>query len=347
MPPVLGLGAFLKNTVCAVDGDKAVLSGDVGNLDTVEAIQGFEATVAAFMDALSAPPVAVAHDLHPDFHSTRFAREMGVEAVAVQHHHAHVAAVMAERGIESPVLGLALDGFGLGPGNEAWGGELLRVDAAGYERLGHLRRLKQPGGDAAARQPWRMGAAALHALGRDEAIAGRYASINGAGIIARLLAGNVNAPETSSCGRLFDAACGLLDVKLMAAFEGEAPMALERMVRTPQVMEGGWRIGDDGELDCLALLDALANLDDTAVGADLFHGTLAAALVDWAAWAGEKEGISDVVLCGGCFLNAVLSARVVDGIAERGLRPLLPKDVTPGDGAVSLGQAYAVAVARG
>lgn len=346
LPPTLGLGAFLKNTVCAIDGRAALLSRDVGNLDTVEAIRGFEATVGELLERLPGRPRAVAHDLHPDFHSTRYAYGLGVETVAVQHHHAHVAAVMAEHGIESPVLGLALDGFGLGPGNESWGGELLRVDRQGYARLGRLYRLKQPGGDAAARQPWRMGAAALHALGRDGEIATRFAAMPGAGVIARLLSGSVNAPETSSCGRLFDAACGLLGVRLVAAFEGEAPMELERMAAAPRVLDGGWRVDGDGVLDCRPLLDALAGMD-AVDGANAFHGTLAAALVDWAARAARSTGIATVALCGGCFLNKVLTARVFDGLRSKDLNPLLPMNVTPGDGAVSLGQAWATAVARG
>ena len=186
------------------------------------------------------------------------------------------------------MLGLALVGFGLGPGSQSWGGELLRVDPGGYDRLGHLAPLSQPGGDVAAREPWRMGAAALHALGRGDEIATRFADRRGAPVIAQMLARGLNAPPTSSAGRLFDAACGLLGVKPVASFEGEAPMALEAMVDRPAVDPEGWALAD-GVLDMRPLLDRLLGMEPEA-GADLFHGTLAAALAAWVGWG--PEGLS-------------------------------------------------------
>ena len=344
VPPVLAVGAFLKNTVCLARDGEALVSVDVGNLDTVDAVNGFEATVAALLDRAGDGPVAVAHDLHPDFYSTRYARGLGRETVAVQHHHAHVAAVMAEHAHAGPVLGLALDGFGLGTGNQSWGGELLHVDGSGYRRLGHLRHLEQPGGDAAARQPWRMGAAALHALGRGHEITGRYADQDGAAVIARMLEGGVNCPPTSSCGRLFDAACGLLGIMPVARFEGEAPMLLESMASAPAVASGAWRL-EQGVLDMRPLLDRLCDME-AGKGADLFHGTLTAALGAWAAWAAEETGVRDVVLSGGCMLNKVLLGGLGAALRERNLRPLTALRLTPGDGAVSLGQAWAAALAR-
>ena len=344
VPTVLGVGPFLKNTVCLLNGDEALLSADAGNLDSVEAIEQFEENVGSLLAVADTDPLLVAHDLHPDFFSTRFARGLGFETLAVQHHHAHIAAVMAEHGHEGPVLGLALDGFGLGPENQSWGGELLLVDAAGYRRVGHLALLKQPGADAAARQPWRMGAAALHSLGRGDEIAGRYQDMNGAGVIARMLAGDVNCPATSSCGRLFDAACGLLGVKLLAQFEGEAPMALEGMVTRPRVAPDGWHM-DGGVLHLTGLLEQLCDLP-AEEGADLFHGTLVAAMAEWVAWAAEETGVRDVAMGGGCFFNKVLLGGLMDTLGDRGLHPLPPLRVTPGDGAVSLGQAWAAALAK-
>jgi len=348
VPTVLALGAFLKNTICLAHGSEALVSPDVGNLETIDAVRAFDETATRLLEIAGGLPAALAHDLHPDFHSTRwaeaFAAGMGVDAVAVQHHHAHVASVMAEHGIDGPTLGLALDGFGLGPGNEAWGGELLLVGADGYRRLGHLATLAQPGGDRAAREPWRMGAAALFALGRGDEIAARWAGIGGADVITRMLRQNVNCPRTSSCGRLFDAACGLLGVKPIATFEGEAPMELERMAGHPTTDPSGWRLRD-GVLDLLPLLDRLPGMT-AEEGAGLFHGTLAAALTQWALAAAEATGVRRVALAGGCFFNAVLTASVVDGLRERGLEPLQPIRLKPGDTAISLGQAWAVAMAR-
>jgi len=344
IPDVLAVGAFLKNTVCAATGGKAYVSRDIGNLDTVEAVERFERTVGDMMARTGLSPVAVAHDLHPDFHSSRFAQEMGVEAIAVQHHHAHVAALMVEHGLEMPVLGVSLDGFGLGPENQSWGGELLWVDGPRYERLGHLATLRQPGGDAAARQPWRMGAAALHALGRTDEIATRFAEMNGAAVIAQMLERGVNCPSTSSAGRLFDAACGLLGVYLVAEFEGQAPMQLESMVANPQIQPDGWRLSD-GILDMAPLLDTLVGMEPEA-GADLFHGTLVAALTDWVMDAAGRTGISDVAFCGGCFLNAVLREGLADALERKGLTPRIARAITPGDEAISLGQAWAAGLLK-
>jgi hydrogenase maturation protein HypF len=346
--PVLAVGAFLKNTLCLMRGREALVSRDLGNLETVDAVHAFETCARQLLSMAGDLPAALAHDMHPDFHSTRwaqtFAARMGVEAVPVQHHHAHVAAVLVEHGIAEPTLGLALDGFGLGPDNQSWGGELLYVDGDGYRRLGHLATLPQPGGDRAAREPWRMGAAALFVLGRDDEIAQRYAAMRGADVIVRMLRQNINCPPTSSCGRLFDAACGLLGIMPVATFEGEAPMALERLATRPRVDPRRWRIAD-GVLDLAPLLDRLTELEP-ADGANLFHGTLAAAIADWVGQAADATGIRRVALSGGCFLNRVLTEALTVTFEQRGIEPLRPVRLKPGDSAVSVGQAWAVAMAR-
>jgi hydrogenase maturation protein HypF len=349
MPAILGTGAFLKNTLCLSQGGEAWLTRDVGNLETVDSVRAFDALAADLIARAGGALAAVAHDWHPDFHSSRYAEalaaEAGIQRLPIQHHHAHVAAVMAEHGVEEPVLGLALDGFGLGADGEAWGGELLAVDGEGFGRLGHLAPLRQPGGDKAARQPWRMAAAVLHGLGRGREIVGRFAGIEGAGVIVQMLDRGVNCPATTSCGRLFDAACGLLGVKLIAQFEGEAPMALEALTTAPVIDAGGWRL-DDGVLDFSPVLDRLSAMEG-AEGANLFHGTLAAGMTAWAGWAAEVTGVRTVVLSGGCFLNKVLTAGLVEGLRGSGLSPLLPQRLTPGDPAISLGQVWAAAMAKG
>ncbi len=343
--PVLAVGAFLKNTVTLAAGETAVVSDPVGNLDTSEAILAFESTVDSLLEAAGTAPAIVAHDRHPDFPSTRFAQAFaaarGIAAVPVQHHHAHIAAIQAEHGLSGPILGLALDGFGLGDDGGAWGGELLYVDDAGYRRLGHLRPLPQPGGDAAARQPWRMAAAALHVLGRNAEIPRRFADQPGAAVVAQMLARGVNAASTTSAGRLFDAACGLVGLIPVATFEGEAPMALERLATAPRVDPEGWRLGSDGILDLTPLL---ATLIDRAPedGANLFHGTLAAALVAWVEQAVAATGVRRIALGGGCFFNAVLGGAVSAELSGRGLEVVQPVDLGPGDPAISLGQAWAV-----
>ena len=335
-PPVLGLGVFLKNSVTLLaDGEAHV--EEVGNLDTRAALERFEAVVSGFLETGVA---AIAHDLHPDFASTRRAQATGLPCLPIQHHHAHVAAVMAEHGLAGPVLGLALDGYGMGWGGESWGGELLRVGRNGFERLGHLRPLALPGGDRAAREPWRMAAAALHALGRADEVPARFPDIPAARLIGQVLAKGDRF--TTSGGRLFDAACGLLGIKPVAAFEGEAPMALEALATAPAVLGDGWRT-EDGILDVLPLLDRLSHLK-AEDGANLFHGTLIAALADWAERAAKSLGLDTILFSGGCFLNKVLRDGLKASLEARGLKVLLPIRLSPGDMAVSLGQAWAAAL---
>ena len=342
-PPILAVGGHLKNTICVTRGDQAFLSQHIGDLDTPKGLLFFEETVAHLLSILEVEPELVAHDLHPDFHATRFAQTMGKETVSVQHHHAHGAAVMAERGLEEPVLALCLDGFGLGGDGGAWGGELLRIDPQGYERLGHLSPLKQPGGDLAAREPWRMGAAALHAMGKGDEIDRKYNQFNESRLIAKIMDKELNSPETSSCGRLFDAACGLLGVKPKASFEGQAPMLVEGMVTDPKVVDEGWEI-EAGVLSLMPTLAALVDCQERE-GANLFHGTLVAALADWVVRASSETGIKTVVLSGGCFLNAVLVEGVLSALRESGVAAVIPRQAPPNDGGLSLGQAWVAAMA--
>ncbi len=346
VPPVLAVGAFLKNTICVTRDATAYVSVVHGDLGTPQAIADFETSVDAILDHLGVMPVRVAHDLHPDFHSTRFAQSLDLPQIPVQHHHAHAAAIAAEHGVTGPVLGLSLDGFGLGPGNQSWGGELLACRGADYDRLGHLARLAQPGGDVAAREPWRMAAAFLHRRGLGAQIATRWPDLAASRHLAALLDRGTNCPATSSAGRLFDAACGLLNIHPISQFEGQAPMALEALVRTPRILAGGWILGDDGVLDFSPLLDHLAGMRDASQGADWFHGTLAAGLAQWCAWAADRTGIATVALGGGCFFNKVLVAGLVPALAEKGLTGLCARLVSPGDPGLSLGQAWAAALTK-
>lgn len=346
VPPVMGLGPFLKATATALQGRCAWMSDVLGDLGTPEAVAAHREAVALLRRKLGGAPVLVAHDLHPDFASTRLAQSLGFPTLGVQHHHAHIAAVAAEHGHVAPLLGLALDGFGLGPGGESWGGELLVVEGVACRRIGHLAELPQPGGDAAAREPWRMASAALYRLGRGKEIAERFAAQAQAGMLLRVLERGINSQETSSAGRLFDAACALLGICPVARFEGEAPMTLEAMVRTPRAMPGGWTVSGDGALGFLPLLDALSRMD-AAEGADVFHGTLIAGLADLAAWGARATGLHTVGLSGGCFLNRILSDGLETALRDRGLTPLRHAALSPGDPCVSFGQAWIAAQTAG
>jgi hydrogenase maturation protein HypF len=340
VPPVLALGGVLKATACATRGNEAVLSQHVGTLDNAATLRFLDEAVRHLLHLLDTAPVLVAHDLHPDFPARRLAERLGVPTLAVQHHHAHAAAVLAEHGVTEPALAVVLDGFGFGSDGGAWGGELLRLDGLAFRRLGHLRPLPLPGGDTAARQPWRMGAAALHALGRADEIVARFGAQ--AAPVARLLASG-RVASTTSCGRLFDAAAALLGVLHASTYEGEGAMRLEAIASAPRGPADLWRLRG-GVLDLLPLLDALrTKAADT--GAGLFQATLAAGITAWVVAAAGQEGLDTVALGGGCFVNRALAEGVAGGLRSAGLRPLLPAQAPAGDGGLSLGQAWIAALA--
>jgi len=367
-PPVLAVGAYLKNTACLTRGAEAFLSQHIGDLDNAASCEALEHAVAHLQTVLELQPQAIAHDLHPDFFSTRLAlrlaAELGVPAIGVQHHHGHIAAVCAEHRIDGSVLGLALDGVGHGEDDAlctgtVWGGELLRVDAAGCTRLGHLRPLPLPGGDRAAREPWRVAAAALHLLGRGDEIALRFATQAAAPTVADMLLRNVRAPLTTSAGRWFDAAAGLLGLREVMAYEGQAAMLLEAAARRHGAAASDpalYRI-DGPMLDLLPLLAHLAGrraaspaatvIDerDAERGAALFHATFAAALADWVRQAVERSGVRTVALGGGVFLNAIVSQQLAQQLGACGITVLQARQAPVNDGGLALGQAW-VAVQR-
>jgi hydrogenase maturation protein HypF len=345
-PPILACGGRYKNTVCLTRGDQAYVSQHVGDLDNAATCRALDETVHHLMAVLEVVPERVACDLHPDFYSSRFAAgfaaEHGLPVTAVQHHHAHLAAVMAESGLTAPAIGLALDGVGFGSDGALWGGELLRAEQRGFRRLGHLRHLPLPGGDRAAREPWRMGAAALFTLGLGTEITERF-PYPGAPALGEMLAKGVQCPLTSSAGRLFDAAAGLLGIKPVMRFEGQAAMLLEGLAEhygSVAAASEGYALHPDGSLDLLPLLRRLADERDPERGAALFHATLAAALADWTVRAAEAERLRDVLLAGGCFLNHVLTEALCARLADAGLRVHTAARLPPNDGGLSLGQAW-------
>lgn len=345
-PSVLATGGWLKNTVCVTRGDEAFVSQHIGDLDCAGTRHMLDETVDYLCGILDVEPEAVAHDLHPDFYSTqfaeRYAEERGLPRFAVQHHHAHIAAVAAEHCFEGAVLGLALDGVGLGDDGTAWGGELMRMEGVECERLGHLAAMLMPGGDRAAREPWRMAAAALHGMRRGDEIADRFRMQAGASMVRDMLRRNLNCTATSSAGRLFDAAAGLLGVSTVQGYEGQAAMLLEGLAAgCGQVapLERGYVLDAQGVLSFTPLLAELADCDDTAMGAALFHATLAEGFSTWVLSAAERHDLKCVALGGGCFLNAVLSRILREKLFQQGLRVLEATHLPPNDGAISFGQA--------
>jgi hydrogenase maturation protein HypF len=353
-PSVLAVGGYLKNTFCLTRGREAFVSQHIGDLDNAATCGAFDEAVARLTDLLQIRPERVVHDLHPDFYSSRFAVDYAARhklpALAVQHHHAHIAALAAEHRLTRPLLGLALDGVGLGSDGEAWGGELLLVEGAGFTRLGRLRPLQLPGGDRAAREPWRMAAAALHLAGRDGEIARRFARQRSAEAVARLLAAGARVPRTSSCGRWFDAAAGLLGVREIAAYEGQAAMLLEGLAEEwgeAAALPAGYSLAADGELDLTPLIAWVADSRQAAFASAVFHATLADALAQWLQQAAQENGVREVALGGGCFLNRVLSRQLRARLQACRLAVFEARQVPPNDGGLSLGQAWIGMLTRG
>lgn len=360
LPTVLACGAWLKNAACLLAEDgRPVWSPPHGDLSDPAACAALEASVHRLLAAHGQPVAAVAHDLHPDFFSTRLAlrlaAELGVPAIGVQHHHAHIAAVLAEHNVDSPVIGLALDGVGLGTDGAAWGGELLWVDGASWQRLGHLTPLALPGGDRAAREPWRMAASALHALGRNPDITPRFAPVVGHSLAAgvqQMLARGLNCPPTSSAGRWFDAAAGALGLCVRQTEEAEAAIALEQaahraLLRQPDLPPlAGAAIDSQNRLDLRGLVPHLLAAQATGSATEVdaaaagFHLALANALAEWAHRAARQHGCATVCLGGGCFFNRILCERVTARLQSAGLAVLRPQAHSCGDAGLALGQAW-------
>jgi len=341
--PVLAVGGHLKNSVALALGDRVFLSAHVGDLDSPEACAAHREAAASLCRLYQADPRIVAHDLHPDYRSTRMAGERGCATVAVQHHHAHALACMAENGVGPPCLAVTWDGAGYGTDQTVWGGEFLRITPGGFARALRFLPFPLPGGDAAALDPKRAALGMLHALVGDGAFE-RDIGVPGeeARLLRQALAKRVNCPLTSSAGRIFDAVAVLVGVARENGFEGQAAMALE-FVADPDVAEPYDFAIEAGIVDWRPLLRGV--LDDidggtTAAAASArFHASLAAIIVAGARMVGEET----VLLTGGCFQNARLLSDADAALRRAGFRVCTHRQVPPNDGGLALGQAMATA----
>jgi hydrogenase maturation protein HypF len=342
-PPVLAVGGHERNTVCLARGGQAVLSQHVGDLEHPESDAFFREAIGHLRQLLGAAPEVVAHDLHPDYRSTRWARACGLPAIGVQHHHAHVAACLAEHGRSERVTGIAFDGTGLGDDGTLWGGEILDADLGGAVRRGHLRPLALAGGEAAIRQPWRMGVAAL--LDAHESLACLpHVPAAERDQVAALLATDL-PPRACGAGRWFDAVAALLGVAHDASYDGQAAAQLEALAT-----------GDDGdpfelairevepfEIDLRPTIRELVHKLKRGAAASLlaarFHATLAVAIRA----ACHRVGHPTVVLTGGCFQNRRLVEQTAAQLERDGFEVLVHRRVPPNDGGLALGQAAVAA----
>jgi hydrogenase maturation protein HypF len=361
LAPVLAVGGHLKNVFCMTRGQDAYPSQHIGDLEDEGVLAYFERQVSHLESLLEVRPEAIACDLHPDYLSTRWAEEraeaLGVPLIRIQHHYAHGAAVLAEHGIEEPALVIAADGTGLGTDGTVWGCELLRIDGAEWERVGHLRPIRLAGGDVAARETWRPCLAWLEAalgeLSRDDLPEHLHHHLLSWPVIQGAMRMGINSPVATSAGRLFDAVACLLDVAQENAYEGQAPMRLEALAAdTDYPMD--WDLGQEKDAVVLdptpalrAMLEGLSGGVDAATLAGAFHGSFAEALVRGASQMCRDQGLHHVGLTGGTFQNARLLRQVVAGIRREGLTPLWPRESPPGDGGLALGQAVAASLALG
>ena len=376
LPCVLAFGAHLKNTVALSRGRGIFTSQHIGDLDSPQSRAAHAAAARDLPRLLGAVPVAVACDMHPDYASTQLARESSLPRVEVQHHHAHVAACMAENELEGEVLGVSWDGTGFGLDATVWGGEFLLATAGSFRRVATLHPFRLPGGDAAVREPRRAAIGLLHAALGDDAFALHDAPcLDGfapaqTDLLRQQLARGLNAPVTTSAGRLFDAVASLAGLRQVTAFEGQSAMALEfaaggraappeqayridlRETRAPTA-HNVWdprATPPDGdadtpliELDWRPLLDALLADVRAGAGSDAisarFHAALAGAIVAVA----HKCAVPRVVLSGGCFQNRLLLETAVERLAADGFTPFRHQRIPPNDGGIAPGQAFVAA----
>ena len=349
-PPILALGAHQKNTIALLNRGQAIVSQHLGDLHSLQGAQLLDRTVKDLLAFFDARPERLACDLHPDYASTQLAERLSeqwrVPLARVQHHHAHVAAVMAELGLPGPVLGLAWDGSGLGPDHTIWGGEALRVEDGGFARVGHLRTFPLPGGDRAVKESRRSAAGLLWELQGATGPVDALFTAAELPLLRAMLARGLNTPRTSSLGRLFDAVSALAGIRTARGFEGQAAMELEfaaAVADDPEAypwrfQEGQCLVADPAPL-IEALLGDLRRRVAPEVVALRFHRALAELALAWA----RHGGLADVVLCGGCFQNALLSRLVRERLLGEGFRVHAPVLFPPNDGAVSLGQAWVAA----
>jgi hydrogenase maturation protein HypF len=355
--PVLACGAQMKNTFCVGTGETAHLGPHVGDLETLATYEHYQAAITRMLRLLRVRPEIVAHDLHPGYLSTAWARAGAAAAtIAVQHHHAHVASAMGEHGLPGPVLGVAYDGTGYGSDGTAWGGELLLADLARFERLATFRPIPLAGGDAAIRQPWRVALALL-----EDAFAGdppldalplfTRIPAHEVAVVRRMLRARLNAPLAHGVGRYFYALGALLLARPVSRYDGQVAMAWNLAAApgrerpypfTVDFAAAPWTV-DLRPLTRAAVDDALASVPVAIVSAR-FHDTLAAATAELVRAAARRHGRLPVVLTGGCFQNPRLAEGVLAALAGD-FAVHLHGEVPPGDGGIALGQAL-VADAR-
>ncbi|MCL1905423.1 MAG: carbamoyltransferase HypF [Clostridiales bacterium] len=349
---ILAVGSQEKNTFCLTRGPEAILSQHIGDLDDVATYAQYRREIEHFCDMFKVRPEAVACDLHPDYLSTRYARQSGLPLLKVQHHHAHLASVLAEYGLNGPALGFIFDGSGYGPDGNLWGGEILYGDTAGFTRRAHLAYLPLPGGEKAIREPWRQALSALYAAGGEELAANsRWGWPAGWEITLRVLKQEVNAPLSSGMGRLFDALAALCGLYHKVSYEGQAAIALENIIDDTVSGCYGFAVEKRAEgpliLDWRPVIRAAAQ--DLLLGeqvktvATRFHRAISGLCLELALRFKTELGAETVALSGGCWQNIWLLDSVWQELSAAGFKVYSNSAVPAGDGGLAYGQAAVAA----
>jgi len=355
-PDRLACGAELKNTFCLVKGDYAYMSGHIGDLERKDIYESYRENIEHLINAVGVTPQAVIHDMHPDYLSTRFALEyFPQEKVAVQHHHAHILSAMAEHNLNSETVGIALDGTGYGADGTIWGGEILIADRSSFERCAHFQQIPLPGGDAAAKEPWKMALSFLTASFPEnyetiieEIIKRRPASMMNSAdkrvLILQMIEKKINTPLSSSAGRLFAAVSALLGFREISSYEGEAESILEWHSSTANTTEAYSVPGSGESISSPDIFKQVVNdyLDDRPLQqiGRKFHNTMVEMLAIAAGKACEKHKIKKVILTGGVFQNMLLLKGLRDKLCYIGLEPITHRTIPANDAGISIGQAY-------
>jgi len=346
-PSVLAVGGELKNAVCLLRGERAFLGQHLGDLKNLASYDFFRENIAHLLQIFTTQPQLVVHDLHPDYLSSRWATEgPGLPTLAVQHHHAHLAAVLAEHQRIGPAIGIILDGTGYGWDRTIWGGEILVGDYRGCRRVGSFEALPLPGGDAAIRAPWRTGLGYLYAAFAGQVPELPFLRERPTGAVLEMLARDLNCPRTSSCGRLFDAVAALCGFRGEISYEAQAAITLMEAASGRLGEPYDWHLYEDGPIFRLALRPLLRQIaEEIGAGGEAsavsrrLHGTLVAMLVGAAERVREINGLNLVVLSGGVFNNDLLLEGLLAALAAKGFEILSHEQVPFGDGGLALGQA--------
>jgi hydrogenase maturation protein HypF len=357
LPQILAVGGEMKNTICVTRNNLAFLSQHIGDLENVDSLDFFRDAISHLSRILEIEPEIIAHDLHPDYLSTKWALgQKGVRVVGVQHHHAHIASCLAENGVEGRVIGLVLDGTGYGADGNIWGGEALYADGVGFERAAHFGYVPMPGGAAAIREPWRMAVSYLAQifgadfLGLDIPFVERLER-GKAELILRMMDQRVNSPLTSSCGRLFDAVAALLGIRQEASYEAQAAMELEMSGRSSREKAGYpfaiRRENGHWLIESSALFRAIVEDLRRKVCAETisrrFHNGLVETLARLARLLREESALNQICLSGGTFNNRLVFEPLIGKLESEGFEVLTHSVVPAGDGGLSLGQAFVAA----